>query len=614
MTGGALCILLGLFSAMGLPGFGGRQDVGSGLQPSKIPRPSTATRARAAEEEPGLVTGPIDGFLAGKEAGMERSTDHQTKAAHREQDLQAKTGGSGEPDGGKAAGKASLLRWHLLERAGLLAVHGDDPWKNLVLVALAYHRAGEHAAAEAWFERAKRLAIDPDSTERSSAALRDVMKGWLAISELERASALLQCIPDARYRDLASAELAAAMARKKMFGEAIQLATSLLDPAARARALRGVADAQARYGGVNRALMTVSQITDGKSRDDALMRVALVRAGMGDLAGAENAISRILSARTQDLARVRVAEYAARSGKAGTPETLLAALNDPFLRDESLRRIVEAQVARFKFDEAKASAYRIENRVDRALAMESLVRLQTRSGDYVGALSRARSIDVPASRTRALRTVAVGKTAAAGTVAARSVAYLIDDVRERDVTYRQIAERAAVLGRSREAVEVIHGIEFPEERAAALAAVARTRARRGSLEPARLLIQDAVRVVETIPAQRNQWRAMGMLATAYAEAQDSDAALSMAASIGDAGLRDRAYQQLTRNFASIPDVALAEQSAQAIDRETTRERALADMARRVAGKTRPNEAIGRLKEFDTRSQQVRFLLAVADRI
>ena len=105
-----------------------------------------------------------------------------------------------------------------------------------------------------------------------------------------------------------------------------------------------------------------------------------------------------------------------------------------------------------------------------------------------------------------------------------------------------------------------------------------------------------------------------MLATAYAEAQDSDAALSMAASIGDAGLRDRAYQQLTRNFASIPDVALAEQSAQAIDRETTRERALADMARRVAGKTRPNEAIGRLKEFDTRSQQVRFLLAVADRI
>ena len=157
-------------------------------------------------------------------------------------------------------------------------------------------------------------------------------------------------------------------------------------------------------------------------------------------------------------------------------------------------------------------------------------------------------------------------------------------------------------------------IEFPEERASALAAVARTRARRESLEPARLLIQDAVRVVEMIPAQKNQWKALGMLAAAYAEARDSGAALSMAASIGDAGLRDRAYQQLSRNFASIPDIALAEQSAQAIGRETTRERALADMARTVAGKTRPNEAIGRLQEFDSRSQQVRFLLAVADRI
>ncbi len=161
---------------------------------------------------------------------------------------------------------------------------------------------------------------------------------------------------------------------------------------------------------------------------------------------------------------------------------------------------------------------------------------------------------------------------------------------------------------------MIYGIEFPEERASALAAVARTRARRGALEPARLLIQDAERAVEMIPAQKNQWKVLGVLAAAYAESRDSNAALTTAASIGNAGLRDRAYQQLTRNFASIPDIELAEYSAREIDRETTRERAMADMARTVAGKTPPNEAIGRLKEFDTRSQQVRFLLAVADGI
>jgi len=375
-----------------------------------------------------------------------------------------------------------------------------------------------------------------------------------------------------------------------------------------------VGESQARIGRLEDAINTVNGIGTGRLQDDAWTRVALARASGGDAAGAANVLGRISDGRTRNLAGVKVSEAQARAGGAGSIEILLGAMHDPFLRDESLRRIVEAQVARADFDAAEASACRITDENEQALAMEALVGLQVRSGDLQGALMRARNIGMAEPRSRALRTVALGVTVREGTVAGRNVAALIMDSEERDQTYRQVAERSAALGRPLDALMTVYNIDAPAERAATLATLAQWRARRGAVSPALVLLRDAVREVEQIPQQKHQEKALGMLASAYAEARESTVAMSTAASIESVGLRDRAYQQLTRQFAALPDIELAERSAAAIQVEKTREQALDAMAQTVAGKVAPSKALGVVGKFGRRRQQVQFLLAVAQRI
>lgn len=609
---GGVVLLLLLFVAVGTMELSTKQGGDVAELPTKTDRSSGGLAQAGTEERAAKVRHVSNQFGEdGLGSELTASKSERDSEATKEVIKQANAKAAGKK---KSESNLARLRRRLLEQAGHLALHGEDPAKNLVLVAQTYCRSGDQVAAFKWFEKATRMATDPDNTTNSSIALRDVVKGLLGVGELEWAESLVEQIPLEKYRDLGRAEVATALARKKRFAEAKQIASSLVDPGAHALALRGVADAQARYGELNDAVNTVMQIAPGKLQDDAWVRVALARAAVGDAAGAAGILNRISNDRTRDLAGIKVAEAQARSGKSGSLEILLSAMHDPFLRDETLRRIVQAQVSMFKFDEAKAMTYQITNEVERSLAMESLVSLQVRSGDLAGALGRARDIVVDESQSRALQVVALGMTGKEGTASGLYVAQLIENQKDRDLTYRRVAERSASLGWSKDALDTVYRIDAPEVRASALAELARWRARYGAVSPARLLLQDAMREVEQIPAQKNQEKALGFLAMAYAEADDHTSALSTAASIGNSAMRDRAYQQLTRKFATVANLNLAEQTAQAIDKEKTREQALDSMATSIAGKIPPGQALGFVNRFESRRQQVRFLVVVAGRI
>lgn len=513
-----------------------------------------------------------------------------------------------------ADSSGSDLRFRLLERAGNLAVHGEKPWKSLVMVATAYHRAGNLEAREFWFERAIRLAVDPDDRQESSQALREVVKGFVSIGEIEQGLELIHRIPIEQYRDLATAEVVRAIAGRQDIGRALTFAFGINDAKARHLALRGVAEAQARFQSTSEAMQTVMLIPSGKSRDDATMRVAFARASVGDSAGAANLVEKIENRSTRDLALMRLADGATRTNGTGASELYLSLLRDPYLRDELLLELVAKQVARARLTEAQAAAARIETRAERAAAMELLVSLQVRQGDIRGAIKRARKIEIPSSRDRALQTIALQQVTMQGPPAARYTASLIKTARAKDLAYRKIAERTASLGNNRQIAPTIGEIGTPEERASALASVAKLQARRGLLSPARYLISEAEVEVQKIPEPKKQWKAMSMLATAHLETGDESAAMQVAAEISDVGLRDRTYQQLSRQFAGLADIDHAEETALAIQKESTREKALDEVARVVAGRTRATEALGRLKKFDHRRQQVKFLLEVARRI
>jgi hypothetical protein len=275
------------------------------------------------------------------------------------------------------------------------------------LVAIAYHRIGDHEARKFWFERASRLATDPDSPLESSMALRDVIKGLVSVGEMEQGLDLIHRIPLPRYRDLATAEVVRRIASKKDYDRALGLARQIDDSSARVLAMRGIAEAQARYESVEDALETVSAIPAGKSKDDVLMRVALARSSVGDSSGASRIVKMIRNERIKDLALVRLAESSSRSRGAGSPESYLSLLNDPYLRDESLLRLVAQQAGRMKFSEAQISAAKIQSQNDHAVAMELLVSLQLRQGHLGKALRRARGIEIQSSRERALQSVAL---------------------------------------------------------------------------------------------------------------------------------------------------------------------------------------------------------------
>ncbi|NNM31239.1 MAG: hypothetical protein HKO57_17135, partial [Akkermansiaceae bacterium] len=303
---GGLALLLFLIFSAGLPlftGAAGKRSADVSSKTERRPVPQRDWEGPLASPDwsrlDAFVGEEADVFAVETAAPESKSTAERIAFADRLGALAA-----AETGNGKAA-----LRRRLLERAGELALQGEDPWKNLVLVALSFHRAGDQVAADEWFQRAIRRAVDPDEEKRTASALRDVVKGLLQAGRLDQARELANTIAQQSFRELALAEVATKLARRKQYMEARQLASTLGGAKARAIAFRGLADAQARYARVEDALATATLISRGKLRDDALLRVALARAALGDGGGAVTAMARMSSERARELAELRVAEY-----------------------------------------------------------------------------------------------------------------------------------------------------------------------------------------------------------------------------------------------------------------------------------------------------------------
>lgn len=508
--------------------------------------------------------------------------------------------------------KISGIRNRLLLEAAERALHSETPWADLSLVALAFKRAGDEDAARYWFDRASRLASDPDDRKGASRALREVVKNAVSAGFYDIATELIARIPEASEKSRARAELVKAYARSKKFDVALRLAMTLGDAKSKGVALRSIAEYEARYDGLDAALQTLQMITDPSERDRAYGTVAGIRAGVGDSDGALTLLNSIGSQRTRDATVARIATIQERGG-AVSIEALAGLILDPTFRDEALREMIVSEAARLGVDVADSSINRIETDAARAKAYESLVLLQIRQGDLDGALARAQSIHQEAARFRALQAIAVAEVRSNGTLSARNIANLIGDFEMRETTFGKIAQRAAVYGQHDGAIATIQFIDDPTERAMAFANVALTQARYGQDRSARILVQDATRELSRVESAREKARAQGLVAEVFAETGDSDSAMSTAAGIANSSLRDVTYQRVALSFAKVNEPALAEQSAQQIERETTRERALDSVATTLASKVSLTDAMRFAAQLDGHRQQIRFLLGVAGR-
>ena len=504
------------------------------------------------------------------------------------------------------------IRMRLLIEAAERSLTSPTPWADLSLVALSFQRVGNEEAARYWFKRASRLALDPDDAGAASRALREVVKNAVSAGFYELATELITRIPEEGEKLRARAELVRAYARKKDFQAAHQLAETLGDLKARGQALRSIVESETRFLGLSSALETLQTIHDPAERDRALSSVITIRASMGDYDGSANLLEQISNPRTRDATLTQVTHIQDR-GSAFSQEALAGLLYDPTFRDPYLRELISQESTRAGFTSEGSSPPLIETTAERAKAYESLVSLQLRHGDLVGALGHARSISQQAARNRSLQAVAVAEVKDHGVKAARHTANLIRDLKLRETTYAKIAQRAAVYGENKGAVDTIQYIRTPAQRALAYANVGLTQARYGRDRSARVLVQDATRELAKVSSPRAKARAQGLVAQIFAETGDASSALRAAAEIGSANLRDSTYQQVALSFAKIVQPAIAAQSARLIEREATRERALSSVATTLAKKVSYTNALKFAARLDGRRQQVRFLLGVAER-
>lgn len=508
--------------------------------------------------------------------------------------------------------RISGLRRRLLMEAAGRALHSTTPWADLASVALAFKRAGDEESARYWFVRAARLALDPDDRGAASRALKEVVRHLLAARYLDHATELIARIPDAREKALAQAELVKTYARNGDFEEARNLAMSLSDVRAQGVALRSVAEAEARSEGLDSALRTLQMIGRTVERDQAFGAVASVRAAMGDPDGALLLVGKISNSRVRDTVVAKLATIQEKGGKISM-EALVGLIFDPTFRDEVMRDVIVKEARRQGVDLAISSVDRIESEAERARAYESLVMLQIRQGDLDAALARAQSIHRTEVRFRALQAVAVAEVRSSGVVAARNVANLIGNRGVRESTFVKVAREAAVFGQHRGAVDTIGFIDSPLEKSLAFANVALTQARYGQTRMALQLVQDAQRELVRVESVRERARAQGVMAEVFAEAGDSNAAISTAFTISNAGLRDVTYQRMALSFARGGEPALATRSANLIERETVREKALSSIATILASRVPMTQAVRVASSLGGHRQQVRFLLGVAGR-
>lgn len=506
----------------------------------------------------------------------------------------------------------SGLRARLLMEAVERALHSKTPWSDLSVVAMAFARAGDQETAQYWFARAARLAQDPDDVGKASKAMREVVKSLVQAKYLKEASELINRIPDQGEKARAQSEMVRAFAGKGDFEEAREIVSTLADDAAKGVALRYIAEYEAKRLGFEEARRTIQSILKGDLRDDASSRVALILAGKGEGESAMVLVNQIGDERIRDLALTRIASLQS-AGSGFSAESLMTLISDPFFRDSALRNLVSNELDRRNLGSAETVANRIKNANQRAKAYESLVMLQIRYGDVRGAFERAQRIRLEEPRFRALQAVAISYIKEAGVAAARNIANLIGDPEMRDKTYGKIAFRASQVGQSRQAEETAAYIRDSGERAMVLANIALTQAKYGDDQFARRLAGTVSKEIEVTQSVRESERATGLLAEVHAETGDSNAAFEVASSIDNSGVRDMTYQKIAVRFARSKELHLAEQSANLIERDLTRERALDSVAQVLAGGVSAADALDVASRLEGRRQQVRFLVSVAGR-
>lgn len=510
-----------------------------------------------------------------------------------------------------AKARASVaLRASIIDAAYDLALKSETPWKNLIAVAMEQYRRGEKRDAREVLQMAKKMAADPDDQLASSIAVREVIKAMLSQRQAADAMEALHDIQNPRQRERALGEVAAWSARLGKVDMARTLIVQIINGSDRDVALIAIAESEASYEGASVAMQTASTIINGRRKDDAYRRVALKRGTLKDFSGAEQSVQMMKNENLKDLTLAALARLRAQSGDVAGGLQMVQNVRDQSIVDSSLREMVTELAALGQFSESAYITTRIHDDRERSYALEQLSVEQARTGDLSGSLVRTDSIPIDAIRERTLGYVSRVTADGGSPARARNVAIRINSIRARDRAYRSIAQAAAADGDHAAAYNTLQEINRSDEKAMALVSMARARQRQGDSRQALLMLEDAGREIQSLQSVGAVGRIQAGMAVAYAERQESGHSLLIADSIRNLRQRDATYGSLARTFARY-DIQAAQQSVLSISSDRIRLRAEDTVARTLAQKITPQNAVYEARSLYSERQQIVFLLEVS---
>jgi tetratricopeptide (TPR) repeat protein len=243
-------------------------------------------------------------------------------------------------------------------------------------------------------------------------------------------------------------------------------------------------------------------------------------------------------------------------------------------------KIGEVEASRKSFADAWKAAAKLKNGVEQRIALDGIARLQAHAGQFKDAINSARRLESRYDQAMTLGTIAIAQAETGDAKAALLTMDLIpnEEVRQRDSALLSISmtfsERRDFAG----AILVLDLIPSNDERAAKIIA-RKVPAER--LSPQERTIVDRARMKSS---------GLAVVADDQAKKGDVNAALQTARSISVAGLRDAALRRVACGAADSGNLAIAQDSLNAIGGQEQKELALVGLIAALARQSRFNDA------------------------
>jgi len=524
--------------------------------------------------------------------------------------------GFGEEKSSKLISAREALHITLLEEAGRLAFNSEEPWKDLIRVAIAQWNFGWKEEAQNTFDVAADLAVDPDEPKSGSRALADVVRGLLRSKLIYRAIDTVERIPESEIKGEAQAEIIVSLARRGRIQDlkaAERIASNMTSQLARNRALIKLAEIQAYHHGADAGLESLEELIDQKEKSKGMQQVALSRIRRQDFESARDVIERIPDDERRDYAFVQLVSRHAKRHEFPLATEIASMIGDSKQYDRAVNQIALAQGRAHQGGDAIRTASEITDSKIKERAFEQILRAEARSGGVRSAIKLTGLIRDEEVKDRVFGDIASEVTAKVGAWNGRKIAQLTRASDERARALRLVAISSARRGDSKQGVETARQIREPKERLLALAKIADDKTNHGRGKFAFSILKNEELLLKRVVLDESPElkRPISMAFAANGEASEALAVLDQLPNLAQ---RDHGYRDLARRFGEQKKMRRGVEALDKISNEKLKLKARNEFLSALARSTPPEQALGAMKHLNSTADKVEFLIKVLDRI